>query len=139
MHLFSVAPTAKNPPLKRTLKLVAPWKHDWKHIFNPQHGRRSELVIDLNLLQGSASLDALKQALSDNDSIDIEFETKGVWLKPNFNHCFITDQSDPKEAQIKIPQHGARLLPYGTHWKLSLSESLAYQIAVICDSPPASH
>ena len=139
MHLFSVAPTAKNPPLKRTLKLVAPWKHDWKHIFNPQHGRRSELVIDLNLLQGSASLDALKQALSDNDSIDIEFETKGVWLKPNFNHCFITDQIDPKEAQIKIPQHGARLLPYGTHWTLYLSESLAYQIAVICDSPPASH
>ena len=101
--------------------------------------RRSELVIDLHILQGSASLDALKQALSDNDAIDVEFETRGVWLKPNFNHCFVTDQSDPKEAQIKIPQYGSRLLPYGTHWKLSLSDSLVYQIAVICDSASKSH
>ncbi len=139
MHLFSVAPTAKNPPLKRTLKLVAPWKQDWKRIFNPQHGRHSALVIDLNLLQGSASLDALKQALSENDAIDVEFEHRGVWLKPNFNHCFIADQSDPKEAQIRIPQYGSRLLPYGTRWKLSLNDLLVYQIAVICDSPSASH
>lgn len=139
MYLSSAAETAKNPLSKRTLKLVAPWKHDWKRIFNPQHGRHSDLVINLSILQGSASLDALKQALSDNDAIDVEFETRGVWLKPNFNHCFITDQSDPKEAQVKIPQHGSRLLPYGTHWKLSLSDLLVYQIAVICNSPLASH
>lgn len=139
MHFSSAAGTTKNPLPKRTLKIVAPWKRDWKHIFNPQHDRRSELVIDLNILQGSASLDALKQALSDNDAIDVEFTQKGVWLKPNFNHCFITDQNDPKEAQIKIPQHGSRLLPYGTHWKLSLSNSLVYQIAVICDQPPSQH
>ena len=139
MHFSSAAQTAKNPLPKRTLKIVAPWKHDWKHTFNPQHGRRSELVIDLHILQGSASLDALKQALSDNDAIDVEFETRGVWLKPNFNHCFVTDQSDPKEAQIKIPQYGSRLLPYGTHWKLSLSDSLVYPIAVICDSASKSH
>lgn len=133
MHLSSAAGTAKKPLPKRTLKIVAPWKHDWKHIFNPQHDRRLALVIDLNLLQGSASLDALKQALSDNDEIDIEFEPKGVWLKPNFNHCFITDQNDPKQAEVRIPQHGSRLLPYGTRWTLALSDSLVYQIAVTCD------
>lgn len=139
MSLSSDASAAKNPLPKRTLKIIAPWKNDWKHTFNPKHNRRSELTINLNLLQGSASLDVLKQVLSPDDEIDVEFGPRGVWFKPNFNNCFVTDQADPKEALIKIPQHGAWLLPYGTAWILSLSDQLAYQITVNCEQLPSQH
>jgi hypothetical protein len=109
---------------KKTVKLIPLFRDtDWKRVFNPNHRKPR---INLETLQGSATLAALKNALPNGESIDIDFEPDGITLRPDFS-LSISAQGDT-ESEIQIPKHGHYTVPYQSRWVLSIGNGLDYSL-----------